>query len=69
MMEKDNERFGMGRMFERIKRITGHLVGTLEKWNNARKEKEADRVMQGIEFTATEGFFDLLMGKEDEDEK
>ena len=68
-MEKNNERFGMGRIFERIKRITGYLAGMLDKWNNAKKAKEADRVMQGIEFTATEGFFDLLMGKEDEEEK
>lgn len=70
-MEKQtrDERLGKGRMFERIRRITGYLVGTLDKWNDAKKAKEADRVMQGIEFTATEGFFDLLMGKEDEDEK
>lgn len=30
--------------FERIRRITGHLVGTMEKWNNAKKAEERDRV-------------------------
>lgn len=64
-MESNNERFGVGRMFERIRRITGYLVGTLDKWNNAKKAEEADRVMHGVDFTCTDGFFDLLMGKED----
>ena len=63
------ERLGKGRMFDRIRRITGYLVGTFEKWNNAKKAEEADRVMHNIDFTCTEGFFDLLNGKEDEDEK
>lgn len=74
MEKKDNreERMGKGRLFERIRRITGYLVGTLEKWNNAKKAEEADRVMHNlnIDFTCTEGFFDLLMGKDEEkDEK
>ena len=30
--------------FERIRRITGYLVGTLDKWNDAKKAEEADRV-------------------------
>lgn len=30
--------------FERIRRITGYLVGTMEKWNNAKKAEERDRV-------------------------
>ncbi len=31
--------------FERIRRITGYLVGTLDKWNNAKLAEEHDRVM------------------------
>lgn len=31
--------------FERIRRITGYLVGTLDKWNNAKQAEERDRVM------------------------
>ena len=30
--------------FERIRRITGYLVGTTERWNNAKRAEEADRV-------------------------
>lgn len=29
--------------FERIRRITGYLVGSLEKWNNAKRAEERDR--------------------------
>jgi ribonucleoside-triphosphate reductase len=30
--------------FERIRRITGYLVGTMERWNNAKRHEEKDRV-------------------------
>lgn len=30
--------------FERIRRITGYLVGTLDRWNDAKKAEERDRV-------------------------
>ena len=30
--------------FERIRRITGYLVGTLERFNDAKKAEERDRV-------------------------
>ena len=30
--------------FERIRRITGYLVGTLDKWNNAKRADEKDRI-------------------------
>lgn len=33
-----------GAPFERIRRITGYLVGTLDKWNNAKRAEERDRV-------------------------
>ena len=35
--------------FERIRRITGYLVGTLENWNNAKRAEERDRVKHGYE--------------------
>jgi hypothetical protein len=35
---------GEGIGFYRIRRITGYLVGNLERWNNAKKEEEKDRV-------------------------
>ena len=30
--------------FERIRRITGYLVGSMEHWNNAKTAEEHDRV-------------------------
>ena len=30
--------------FERVRRITGYLVGTLDRWNNAKQAEEKDRV-------------------------
>lgn len=30
--------------FERIRRITGYLVGTMERWNDAKTAEEHDRV-------------------------
>ena len=38
------EKIGKGVRFERIRRITGYLVGTLDKWNDAKKVEERDRV-------------------------
>ena len=32
------------RKFERIRRITGYLVGTIDRWNNAKKSEERERV-------------------------
>ena len=34
--------------FERIRRITGYLVGTMDKWNDAKRAEEHDRVKHGM---------------------
>jgi len=34
--------------FERIRRITGYLVGTMDHWNNAKAAEEADRVKHSV---------------------
>ena len=34
--------------FERIRRITGYLVGTLSRFNNAKRAEEEDRVKHGL---------------------
>lgn len=39
---------GEGIEFERIRRITGYLVGTMDKWNDAKKAEERDRVKHGL---------------------
>lgn len=33
-----------GQPFERIRRITGYLTGTLESWNDAKRAEESERV-------------------------
>ena len=35
---------GQGVRFQRIRRITGYLVGTLDRFNNAKRAEERDRV-------------------------
>lgn len=35
---------GQGVPFERVRRITGYLVGTLKRFNNAKRAEERDRV-------------------------
>lgn len=47
-MKYKEEHFGKGVKFERIRRITGYLVGTLDKWNDAKKAEERDRVKHSV---------------------
>lgn len=47
-MEKNKAKLGEGVKFERIRRITGYLVGTMDKWNDAKKAEEKDRVKHGV---------------------
>lgn len=48
-MGKTNaERMGEGVKFERVRRITGYLVGTLDKWNDAKRAEERDRVKHSL---------------------
>ena len=39
---------GEGVGFERIRRITGYLVGTMDHWNNAKAAEEKDRVKHDL---------------------
>jgi ribonucleoside-triphosphate reductase len=39
---------GEGVKFERIRRITGYLVGTLNRFNDAKRAEEKDRVKHGM---------------------
>lgn len=41
-------KIGEGVKFERIRRITGYLVGTTDRFNNAKRAEEKDRVKHGI---------------------
>lgn len=40
--------FENGGQFERIRRITGYLVGTLDRFNNAKRAEEHDRVKHSL---------------------
>ena len=44
---KKTKMVGEGVGFDRIRRITGYLVGTLDRFNNAKKAEVADRVCHG----------------------
>ena len=41
-------KLGKGVEFERIRRITGYLVGTLDRFNDAKRAEEHDRVKHGM---------------------
>ena len=47
METKKVKTVGDGVKFERIRRITGYLVGTLDRFNNAKKAEVSDRVTHG----------------------
>ena len=46
-MENKKKMVGEGVKFDRIRRITGYLVGTLDRFNNAKKAEVSDRVTHG----------------------
>ena len=39
---------GEGVKFDRIRRITGYLVGTVDRFNNGKRAEERDRVKHGV---------------------
>ena len=43
-----DELVGEGVGFERIRRITGYLVGTLDRFNDAKRAEEKDRVKHSV---------------------
>ena len=40
---------GNGVMFQRIRRITGYLVGTIDRFNDAKRAEVRDRVKHSTE--------------------
>ena len=51
-IKSTSEKMGEGVGFERIRRITGYLVGTMDKWNDAKRAEERDRVKHGLSTNA-----------------
>jgi len=42
--------YDIGRIpFQRIRRITGYLVGTMERWNDSKTAEEGDRVKHAVQ--------------------
>ncbi|MBQ9181004.1 hypothetical protein IJ135_02850 [Candidatus Saccharibacteria bacterium] len=41
--------------FERLRRITGYLVGTLDRWNDAKKAEEHARVKHSVNSAIDDG--------------
>ena len=41
---REEKKIGEGVGIERIRRITGYLVGTTDRFNNAKRAEEKDRV-------------------------
>jgi len=46
---REEKLVGEGVGFERIRRITGYLVGTVDRFNNGKKAEERDRVKHSLE--------------------
>ena len=54
IVKNEQERLGQGVGFERIRRITGYLVGTLDNFNNAKRSEVEDRVKHSVQTQAEE---------------
>ena len=48
MSDKEMNKYGEGIGFERIRRLTGYLVGTVDRFNNAKRAEVNDRVKHGV---------------------
>lgn len=44
----NNTTIGKDVGFDRIRRITGYLVGTVDRFNNAKRAEERDRIKHGL---------------------
>ena len=53
---------GKGVKFERIRRITGYLVGTLDRFNSGKRAEESQRVKHDVSNLASlEAYTDNIM--------
>ncbi|MCL2164402.1 MAG: hypothetical protein FWH55_08445 [Oscillospiraceae bacterium] len=53
--------------FERIRRITGYLVGTLDRFNNAKRAEEGDRVKHNWRLSGMENPVSIASSNKDKD--
>ena len=50
LKQENGKVVGEGVGFERIRRITGYLVGTVDRFNNAKRAEVRDRVKHGKDY-------------------
>lgn len=48
LLDVSERELGKGVGFERIRRITGYLVGTLDRFNTAKRSEVEDRVKHSV---------------------
>ena len=48
LKQENGKVVGEGVGFERIRRITGYLVGTVDRFNNGKRAEEHDRVKHDV---------------------
>lgn len=48
IIKEKEKTVGEGVGFERIRRITGYLVGTVDRFNNGKRAEEHDRVKHNL---------------------
>lgn len=48
VVNEKEKKVGEGVGFERIRRITGYLVGTVDRFNNGKRSEEHDRVKHSL---------------------
>ena len=61
--ESKNVVIGTNVPFSRIRRITGYLVGDMDRWNDAKKAEESQRVKHFTKDDIDEGREDLVCQK------
>lgn len=57
-LKVENGMVGQDVGFERIRRITGYLVGTLDRFNDAKRAEVSDRVTHDIKAPEMRAFTD-----------
>lgn len=50
MTNNELKQMGLGVRFDRVRRITGYLTGTLDRWGDAKTAEEKDRVKHSVQF-------------------
>ena len=62
-MQRKEKLIGEGVSFERIRRITGYLVGGLDRFNDAKRAEERDRVKHAdMRRILTKNDFEVIRG-------